>query len=141
VRAFDPRNPNPNKLTDPFPRTRESLRAGNLIVAGDDWPLFLYQDYKYYADDVWRGLFRSALLVSVSVLNPGTEATRISAHLFKYRLSDISSPPQVPSIGSHALPDLGMPVYTECKTSPYHRSPMSQHRCAHIFKLQADVCP
>ncbi|KAH6886036.1 hypothetical protein BKA70DRAFT_1123469 [Coprinopsis sp. MPI-PUGE-AT-0042] len=46
------------------PQTREGLRAGTIIVAGDDWPLFLYKDYKYYPQDVWKGLFRSALLVS-----------------------------------------------------------------------------
>ncbi|KAH6910572.1 hypothetical protein BKA70DRAFT_1100367 [Coprinopsis sp. MPI-PUGE-AT-0042] len=46
------------------PQTREGLRTGAIIVAGDDWPLFLYKDYKYYPEDVWKGLFRSALLVS-----------------------------------------------------------------------------
>ncbi|KAH6888779.1 hypothetical protein BKA70DRAFT_1121390 [Coprinopsis sp. MPI-PUGE-AT-0042] len=54
----------PTNLDWNNPQTREGLRAGTLIVAGDDWPLFLYQGYKYYPEDVWRGLFRSTLLVS-----------------------------------------------------------------------------
>ncbi|KAH6907818.1 hypothetical protein BKA70DRAFT_1104343, partial [Coprinopsis sp. MPI-PUGE-AT-0042] len=45
-------------------QTREALRAGGIVVSGDDWPLFLYEDYKHYPDDAWRGLFRSTLLVS-----------------------------------------------------------------------------
>ena len=35
-------------------------------MAGDQWPIFLYADYTYDAEDPWNGLLRSALLVSVS---------------------------------------------------------------------------
>ncbi|KAH6896068.1 hypothetical protein BKA70DRAFT_1438761 [Coprinopsis sp. MPI-PUGE-AT-0042] len=45
-------------------RIRDGLRAGSLIVAGDQWPVFLYKDFKFNKDNVWDGLFRSALLVS-----------------------------------------------------------------------------
>ncbi|KAH6890744.1 hypothetical protein BKA70DRAFT_1068276, partial [Coprinopsis sp. MPI-PUGE-AT-0042] len=43
---------------------RDALRSGSLIPAGDQWPLFLYRDFKFNPDDVWEGLFRSSLLVS-----------------------------------------------------------------------------
>ena len=37
-------------------------------MSGDQWPLFLYADYCYDPEDPWNGLFRSALLVSVSTV-------------------------------------------------------------------------
>jgi hypothetical protein len=47
-------------------RTKEKLRSGELAVAGDQWPIFLYHGEQYDPDDPWNGLFRSALLLSVS---------------------------------------------------------------------------
>ncbi|KAH6906981.1 hypothetical protein BKA70DRAFT_1372276 [Coprinopsis sp. MPI-PUGE-AT-0042] len=44
--------------------TRESLRTGTLVVAGDEWPVFLYQNFRYNPRNVWEGLFRSTLLVN-----------------------------------------------------------------------------
>jgi hypothetical protein len=35
-------------------------------VSGDQWPVFLYANYTYNAEDPWNGLLRSGLLVSVS---------------------------------------------------------------------------
>lgn len=46
-------------------RTKEALRSGTLIVAGDQWPVFLYKEYSVDRDDVWKGLFMSDLLVFV----------------------------------------------------------------------------
>jgi hypothetical protein len=46
-------------------RTKTKLRSGEIIVTGDQWPLFLYADYHYDPEDPWNGLFRSALLVCV----------------------------------------------------------------------------
>ncbi|KAF6751825.1 hypothetical protein DFP72DRAFT_815914, partial [Ephemerocybe angulata] len=37
---------------------------GQLLPSGDLWPRFLFQAYEYDPNDPWRGLFRSALLVS-----------------------------------------------------------------------------
>jgi hypothetical protein len=34
-------------------------------VRGDQWPVFLYADLAYDAEDPWNGLMRSQLLVSV----------------------------------------------------------------------------
>ncbi|KAG1743916.1 hypothetical protein EDB19DRAFT_1894673 [Suillus lakei] len=42
---------------------KTKLRSGEIIVTGDQWPLFLYADYHYNPEDPWNGLFRSALLV------------------------------------------------------------------------------
>jgi hypothetical protein len=46
-------------------RVKEQLRSGTLLVSGDQWPIFLFQGYRYDADDPWNGLLRSSLLVSV----------------------------------------------------------------------------
>jgi hypothetical protein len=43
---------------------REKLRSGDLAVSGDQWPIFLYQGYRYDPEDPWNGLLRSTLLVS-----------------------------------------------------------------------------
>ena len=47
-------------------RTRTKLANGEIQVAGDQWPIFLYADYMYDPEDPWNGLLRSGLLVSVS---------------------------------------------------------------------------
>ena len=39
---------------------------GQLQVAGDQWPIFLYANDSYDAEDPWNGLLRSGLLISVS---------------------------------------------------------------------------
>ena len=48
------------------PRTKEKLRSGKIVVSGDQLPVFLYQESHYDLEDLWNGLFRSSLLVSVS---------------------------------------------------------------------------
>jgi hypothetical protein len=47
-------------------RTRSKLVNGQIQVAGDQWPIFLYANYAYDPEDPWNGLLRSGLLVSVS---------------------------------------------------------------------------
>ena len=47
--------------------TRTKLENGELQVAGDQWPIFLYANYTYDPEDPWNGLLRSGLLVSVTV--------------------------------------------------------------------------
>jgi hypothetical protein len=49
-----------------IPRTKEKLRSGEMVVAGDQWPIFLYSGYNYDPDDPWNGLFRSSLLIYAS---------------------------------------------------------------------------
>ena len=48
-------------------RTKAKLMNGQIQVAGDQWPLFLYANYAYDLEDPWNGLLRSGLLVSVSL--------------------------------------------------------------------------
>lgn len=47
-------------------RTKEKLRSGELVISGDQWPIFLYAGYTYDAEDPWNGLLRSTILVCVS---------------------------------------------------------------------------
>lgn len=47
-------------------RVKEQLRSGELQVSGDLWPRFLYRGFMADTNDPWDGLFRSALLVTVS---------------------------------------------------------------------------
>ncbi|KAG1789484.1 uncharacterized protein HD556DRAFT_1433656 [Suillus plorans] len=42
--------------------TRENLRSGEMLVCGDQWPIFLYAHHTFDADDPWCGLLRSHLL-------------------------------------------------------------------------------
>ncbi|KIJ58642.1 hypothetical protein HYDPIDRAFT_102277 [Hydnomerulius pinastri MD-312] len=44
--------------------TRLKLVNGQIQVAGDQWPVFLYANYTYDAEDPWNGLLCSGLLVS-----------------------------------------------------------------------------
>lgn len=49
-------------------RVKEKLRSGEMTVPGDQWPLFLYLDCHYDPENPWDGLFKSNILVSVSVV-------------------------------------------------------------------------
>ena len=40
------------------------LANGEIQVAGDQWPIFLYANYAYDPEDPWNGLLRSGLLIS-----------------------------------------------------------------------------
>ncbi|KAF6760739.1 hypothetical protein DFP72DRAFT_988103 [Ephemerocybe angulata] len=42
---------------------REALVSGNMVLAGDLWPRFLYQNGIYVDKEPWKGLFRGSLLV------------------------------------------------------------------------------
>ncbi|KAG1848781.1 hypothetical protein C8R48DRAFT_778721 [Suillus tomentosus] len=44
-------------------RTKEDLRSGEMLVCGDQWPIFLYALHTYDPEDPWCGLLRSRLLV------------------------------------------------------------------------------
>ncbi|KIM60075.1 hypothetical protein SCLCIDRAFT_26865 [Scleroderma citrinum Foug A] len=37
---------------------------GQIQVAGDQWPVFLYANYTYDPEDPWNGLLQSSLLIS-----------------------------------------------------------------------------
>jgi len=42
---------------------------GELLVTGDQWPIFLYAGYTYDPEDPWNGLLQSNILVSVSLFS------------------------------------------------------------------------
>ncbi|KAG1724908.1 hypothetical protein EDB19DRAFT_1621948, partial [Suillus lakei] len=42
--------------------TRENLRSGEISDCGDQWPVFLYYNHIYDAEDPWCSLLRSHLL-------------------------------------------------------------------------------
>ncbi|KAG6912168.1 hypothetical protein DXG01_016779, partial [Tephrocybe rancida] len=42
---------------------KQKLQRGELLVSGDEWPVFVYHGYTYDAEDPWNGAFRSQLLV------------------------------------------------------------------------------
>ncbi|KIJ10964.1 hypothetical protein PAXINDRAFT_85259, partial [Paxillus involutus ATCC 200175] len=46
--------------------TKAKLCSGQLQVAGDQWPIFLYANYTYDPEDLWNGFLQSGLLVSAS---------------------------------------------------------------------------
>ncbi|EGO04597.1 hypothetical protein SERLA73DRAFT_35493, partial [Serpula lacrymans var. lacrymans S7.3] len=43
---------------------KHKLRNGEMLVSGDQWPVFLYHGYIYNAEDPWQELFWSFILVS-----------------------------------------------------------------------------
>ncbi|KAG1893901.1 uncharacterized protein F5891DRAFT_1131120 [Suillus fuscotomentosus] len=45
------------------PQTKENLQSGEMMVCGDQWPIFLYAHHIYDPEDLWCGLLRSRLLV------------------------------------------------------------------------------
>lgn len=55
----------PNLLTR-F-RIRKGLDSGELGVPGEHWPTFVYESYIYDSAQPLLGLFKSAILVSVSI--------------------------------------------------------------------------
>jgi hypothetical protein len=46
-------------------RTKEKLQSGEMLIPGDQWPVFLYAGYHFDPEDPWRGLLRSSILLSV----------------------------------------------------------------------------
>lgn len=47
------------------PSVKKSLQSGERKIPGEQWPAFVYEDYRYDSTNPWRGLFRSTLLVTV----------------------------------------------------------------------------
>ncbi|KAG0703966.1 hypothetical protein DFH29DRAFT_874071 [Suillus ampliporus] len=45
------------------PQMKEHLQSGEMLVCGDQWPIFVYTHHIYDPEDPWCGLLRSCLLV------------------------------------------------------------------------------
>jgi hypothetical protein len=74
-------------------RTKEQLRNGTLLVSGNQWPIFLYQGFRYDEEDPWNGLFRSSLLILVSsFLSPlGHVDDQVDRHSNMFSLHPVQS--------------------------------------------------
>ena len=48
-----------------------------MAVPGDQWPIFLYQGYRYDPEDPWNGLFRSNLLICVCAVDLSFNGTEV----------------------------------------------------------------
>ena len=51
-------------------RVKSKLQNGEIVIVGDQWPIFLYVGYKFDPEELWKGLLRSALLVMVRICAP-----------------------------------------------------------------------
>ncbi|KAG2059466.1 hypothetical protein BDR06DRAFT_979970 [Suillus hirtellus] len=77
--------------------TKAKLQSGEIIVTGDQWPLFLYANYHYDPEDPWNGLFWSALLAyrhiftSPSSVDKEPKATR-SGNARIHRMTQVMLP-------------------------------------------------
>ncbi|KAG9309380.1 hypothetical protein JVU11DRAFT_10630 [Chiua virens] len=108
--------------------TRNKLVNGQIQVAGDKWPVFLYANYSYNPEDPWNGLLRSGLLISVHILRPFNFA--ILGLSPSDRHSNIFLLPQALLIKNQRQHDQEMHVFTVCGLSLRHRSPMLLPRLA-----------
>ncbi|KAH7905470.1 hypothetical protein BJ138DRAFT_1138263 [Hygrophoropsis aurantiaca] len=43
---------------------KESLQSGELLVSGDQWPIFLYAHESFNPNDPWNGLLKNRLLIN-----------------------------------------------------------------------------
>jgi hypothetical protein len=44
---------------------QQNLRSGAWVVTGENWPIFIYEDYKYDANDPVKGFLRSEIMLAV----------------------------------------------------------------------------
>src|ERR1700733_7490622 len=86
-----------------FDSVWDKLKSGKMAVAGDQWPVFIYESYNYDPDNPWTGLLRSSLLLTVHILNMNPHH---SFQLVFIRLSSISSPHQAQFTRSPVPPAL-----------------------------------
>jgi Family of unknown function (DUF6698) len=49
-------------------RLKTKLRNGELLVPGDQWPLFIYAGQLFDPEDPWKGLFKSKIMIQVTPL-------------------------------------------------------------------------
>jgi hypothetical protein len=70
---------------------KDKLKSGEMMVAGDQWPIFIYEGYSYDPEDPWTGLLRSSLLVTVHILTM-YPSSQLSFHqAFKHIFTSPSS--------------------------------------------------
>lgn len=106
-------------------RIKTKLMNGQMQVAGDQWPLFLYADYTYDPKDPWNGLLRSGLLVSVGLF---IFFQSMAGWSQSHRPSNIYLLYLVRSTRNPRWCDPWTHVFTACTLLPSHRLHMSQLR-------------
>ncbi|KAI6010323.1 hypothetical protein EDC04DRAFT_2871211 [Pisolithus marmoratus] len=94
--------------------TKVKLHSGQLQVAGDQWPLFLYADYSDDTDDPWNGLLHSGLLVSAY------------RHVFTLP-SSVDQEPKAMWSGNARIQQI-FPLYTESEQLPSKNSILARIR-------------
>lgn len=52
-----------------YDRIKDKLKSGEMLVRGDQWPIFLYAESSYDPEDPWKGLLRSSLLICASYIH------------------------------------------------------------------------
>lgn len=79
---------------------RKKLRSGELVVTGDQWPIFLYEGLKYDEENPWEGFLRSKIMISVSTLEKIFPIRkRPNSHCFKAYKHIFTSPSSVDGEG------------------------------------------
>ena len=66
-------------------RTKAKLEGGELEISGDQWLIFLYEDYHCDVSNPWNGIFHSKLLVNVSIIcfvTPANHQFQVYKHIF-----------------------------------------------------------
>jgi hypothetical protein len=79
-------------------RIKEKLRHSELMVAGDQWLIFLFHGYSYDLEDPWNGLLRSQLLVSVSYAELGWNTYLLENQAYKHIFTSPSSVEKEPKV-------------------------------------------
>jgi hypothetical protein len=68
------------------------LASGEMAVSGDQWPMLVYANQEYDPNDPWSKLFRSQLLIYVSVIHINVDLHRyLAPKAFKYIFTSPSS--------------------------------------------------
>jgi len=67
-------------------RIKTNLHSSNIIVSGNHWPIFLYAGYVYNAEDPWKDLFKSQILILVNIsLHRCLRANILIAIVYAYK--------------------------------------------------------
>lgn len=78
-------------------RVRDKLASGTMAVAGDQWPIFVYEKREYDESEPWSGLFRGTILVTVMFILYNLLLHGFHSYLTVFRVLSTYSPLLVPS--------------------------------------------